>query len=459
MTIKVRVRNFQSVEDAEITIDGLTVVTGTNNAGKSAFFRAIRGAFVNARGYDFVRHGQDHCIVDLTFDDDKTLTWKKGKNINTYIVNKGKPLQKVGVGVPPEAQIFGVEPVVAGKTELWPQIAPQITGVSFLLHETGSVIAEAVADVKRVNQLSRALSACGKDQRAARAELKTRRADAVTLAERAEKFVGLDAMVDVVTELEDRKKKADKVVKAVTNVAKLQARYKKARGAVDALAGLDAAEAHLPKKDVLKRAQEVSQALQVAAKLKGRWDKAAALVEALDGLEEAQEELPGADQIEKAQTVARSLRGGRKLQERYAAARGRVNALAGVEEAQEALPSDSRVQYAQQFRKGVQITVELALKVESARKELRTAEAAQAVFAELDFDEGPVVKAGKFKKALANAANLKSRYTTNRDAVADLERQIRDQEAELEKLSQTLAGALGDVDECPTCGGGLDHVH
>ena len=37
MPLKVRVRNFQSIEDATLVIDGLTVVTGTNNAGKSAF--------------------------------------------------------------------------------------------------------------------------------------------------------------------------------------------------------------------------------------------------------------------------------------------------------------------------------------------------------------------------------------------------------------------------------------
>ena len=177
MPFKVRVRNFQSIEDAELVIDNLTVVTGTNNAGKSAFFRALRGALTNARGSGFVRHGKSHCTVDIEdLASGRKLTWEKGSKVNRYVVD-GESLDRVGHGVPPEARIFGVESVGAGNSELWPQIAPQITGVSFLLHEPGSVIAEAVADVERVNQLSRALKACESDRRSARNDLKMRRKD------------------------------------------------------------------------------------------------------------------------------------------------------------------------------------------------------------------------------------------------------------------------------------------
>jgi len=413
VSIKVRVRNFQSVEDAEISIDGLTVVTGTNNAGKSAFFRAIRGALMNARGYDFVRHGQDHCVVDLTFDDDRTLTWKKGKNVNTYIVN-GEELKKVGHGVPPEVRIFGMDPVIVGnKTELWPQIAPQITGVSFLLHETGSVIAEAVADVRRVNQLSRALSACEKDRKAARSQLKVRRGDTKALKEKAERFIGLDAVEEEIEALEGRRREAQKVAKAVVNVDKLQRRHKDARKAV----------------------------------------------RALEGVEEAHAALPAWERVEKAQEVAEALFVGQSLKQRRERARGLVQALDGVDDVSRALPSEDRVLYAQQFRKGVQLTVELAMKVEAAQKEIATADSAQAALASIDFGDELVDRAAKYKKALSNAVGLKSRYLKNQSAVDELEQQIREQEQQFQTLNSALTGILGDVEECPTCGGGLDHVH
>jgi len=457
--LKVRVRNFQSVEDAELTIDGLTVVTGTNNAGKSAFFRGIRGAFTNTRGYDFVRHGTDHCQVDITFDDGGTLTWMKGKNVNTYIVNGGKPFEKVGHGVPPEAQIFGIDSVTTGKTELWPQIAPQITGVSFLLHETGSVIAEAVADVKRVNQLSRALSSCEKDRRSARSSLKLRRADAKKLNEKREKFAGLDDVVGGIEALEAKRQKAEKIAKAATNVAKLQRRHKAAREAVGALDGLEDAAGAVPSQDALRGAERLGRGLKEATDLRGRYQHAVAKVEALAAVEEAERSVPEAGRVKKAQEAAQAFRRASKLQGRYQGALAEVEALSGLEDAQEAVPSDARFDYAERFRKGVQLTVSLAMKWEGARKELETFEAAQKALEQIDLDDNHIVRAGKFKKAVGNATSLKKRYVQNRDAVADLERQIREHEVELEELNKNLVNVLGDVDECPTCGSGLDHIH
>lgn len=412
MAIKIRVRNFQSVEDAELVVDGLTVVTGTNNAGKSAFFRAVRGAFINARGYDFVRHGQNHCRVDITFDDGKTLTWKKGKNINTYIVN-GKEYPKVNVGVPPEARVFGIEPMTVGKTELWPQIAPAITGVSFLLHEPGSVIAEAVADVRRVNQLSRALKACESDRRSTKSRLKLRRGDATTLAERREVFIGLDEVVDEITALEDRIKKTSKITQAITNIEKLRDRYREAAAAVNALEGLEEAGGCLPTNDRMREAQEASGELLEAVRLRDRWSAAHEKVASLDGLEAVEE----------------------------------------------VLPSDARIDYVQQFRKALGVTVELAMRYEEAQTDLQNAQEAQRVLEAIDLDEASLIQVDKIKKALKNTQNLRDRYAKSREAVIGLEREIQDREAELAELTTSVASVLGTYDECPTCGGGLDHVH
>jgi len=412
VAIKVRVRNFQSIVDAEIEIDGLTVMTGTNNAGKSAFFRAIRGAVTNARGYDFVRNNETHCQVDIIFPEGKTLTWKKGKGINTYIIN-GKEYPKVNVGVPPEAQIFGIDSVTAGKTELWPQIAPAITGVSFLLHETGSVIAEAVADVARVNQLSRALKACESDRRSAKSQLKIRRADSKILAERREGFIGLDETVEEILALEGKVKQADKIIRAVNNVEKLQRRYKDAAGAVTALEGLDDAEKALPESKRVTTARAASEALTAASKLRHRW----------------------------------------------VGAQKSVASMAGLETVEDELPSEQRMQYAKNFRKAVGLTVELAIRYEEAQEDLAQAEQAQATLEEIDLNDTLIVKTGKFQKALSNANSLKIRYVKNRDAVAELEQQIRDQQAILDDLIEQTTSVLGTYEECPTCGGGLDHVH
>jgi DNA repair ATPase RecN len=121
MPIKVRVQNFQSLEDVSLTIDGFTVVTGTNNAGKSALFRAIQGVFMNTPGTSFVRHGSNHSSVELQFDENHTVVWEKGNKVNRYVIN-GKVFDNVGAGTPLELTEFGVNPVTLQEQKYWPRL-------------------------------------------------------------------------------------------------------------------------------------------------------------------------------------------------------------------------------------------------------------------------------------------------------------------------------------------------
>lgn len=203
MPFRVRVRNFQSIKDATIRVSGLTVITGPNNSGKTAALRAVRGAFTNAPAGPLVRKGEAHLTVDLSFDDGHTLTWEKGnekpegkgKAINRYVLD-GKALEGVGRGVPPEVEALGVREISAGSDGLWPQIARQFDGTLFLVDRPGSVVAEALSDVERVGKLSDALRASESDRRTIASEIKVRRADMTRLQERAQKFDGLDTVLE-----------------------------------------------------------------------------------------------------------------------------------------------------------------------------------------------------------------------------------------------------------------------
>jgi exonuclease SbcC len=413
MSIKVRVRNFQSIEDGEIVIDGLTVLTGTNNAGKSAFFRAVRGAFTNARGSDFVRVGNSHCIVDLTFEDGQTLTWEKGSKINRYVIN-GKVYDRVGHGVPPEVAAFGVNPITVGNNvDLWPQIAPQVVGVTFLLDQPGSVVAEAVADVERVNQLNRALKSCDSDKRSAKAELKLRDKDRKELEEKLEVFVGLDDVVTKITELEVERGKAQKISKAILNLQKMGERYNQGKEAVDALEGLDEAAKTLPTEVILSKAKEAAQELAEAQDLATRYEAAEASVKELEGLEDIVESLPTAEQVA----------------------------------------------YVEKFRQALQITVGLAMQYESAQKDLDLALEAHMVVEGIELDSDLVQKGEKYKKALSNLRSLKTRYEAAEDEIRKLDLAIEQLSEKAQKAEEEAIAILGTFEECPTCGSGLDHVH
>lgn len=408
MPLKVRVRNFQSIEDAEVVIDGLTVVTGTNNAGKSALFRAIRGAFTNARGSDFVRLGASHCTVDITFDDGKKLRWEKGDKVNDYVID-GKSFKKVGHGIPPEARIFDVVPIIVNDAELWPQIAPQVTGVSFLLDQPGSVIAEAVADVGRVNQLTRALKACESDRRATRGDLKTRRDDADALEARRGRFEGLDDAVAVLADLGTCREKADRVGTAARNLARLGERVRQAREATERLRGLDGVADHLPSEERVRAVDDVRGSVSTV----------------------------------------------RTLRSRHAAAAADVQVLSGLDAAAADIPSDERVTHVERFRQALGITVALSVRLEEVQGDLRRAESAESVLAAVSLDEGPTERADRMRRALSRMRDLARRLSQTRREVATIAGETTRLEGQHGVVDGRVREILGTYEECPTCGNDL----
>lgn len=181
MAVKIEIKNFQSIEHAELEIDGLTVLTGTNNAGKTAVVRAFNAVFTNpSLSENIVRVGANMAEVNLDFGDTK-IGWakgkEKGKSINRYKIDD-RVYDNVDRGAIEEIFEYGVRPVECGKEEFWPQIALQQDPVSFLLGRSGSLIAEAVvSDIERVATLNTILSLAEKDKREVKAEMKVRAED------------------------------------------------------------------------------------------------------------------------------------------------------------------------------------------------------------------------------------------------------------------------------------------
>lgn len=249
MPFTLRVRDFQAIKDATIRVSGLTVVTGTNNSGKTSLMRAVRGVFTNAPAGPLVRLGTAHLTVDLAFDEGRTLTWEKGhdkpngkgKAINRYIID-GKSLEGVGRGVPPEVEAFGVRAISAGSDEIWPQIARQFDGNLFLVDRPGSVVAEALSDVDRVGKLSDALRSSESDRRAVTSEIKIRRADCVRIQDRVKQFDGFDDAQTQITAAQIRL--ADLIAKQLelASLSDLAVRMQKARAQVASFAGFKGCE-------------------------------------------------------------------------------------------------------------------------------------------------------------------------------------------------------------------------
>lgn len=233
MPVRVHVHNFQSIKDVDVEIDGFTVVTGTNNTGKTALQRAIRGVFQNTSGTAFVREGETTCSVTLDLGDHK-VTWSKGtgkRDRPTYVIDGGEPIYP-GQSVPEEVTALGVVPIQAGGQEVWPTIAPQFTGQIFLLDKPGSALAEAVADVERVSLLNGALRKAESDRRQAAATLKVREADLAKYEVEVASYQGLDAVVSEVEALEEARTQLLRLARAIEGLEGLRDRLGAARNAV-----------------------------------------------------------------------------------------------------------------------------------------------------------------------------------------------------------------------------------
>ena len=94
---KVRLQNFQSIEVGEVCIpNGLTIITGDTNQGKTAIIRAVECAVWNTGSDDLVKAGTK--IAGVTISNGKhSMVYcrnSQGKNEKTAYQFDGGTIQK-----------------------------------------------------------------------------------------------------------------------------------------------------------------------------------------------------------------------------------------------------------------------------------------------------------------------------------------------------------------------------
>ena len=112
----IKIKNFQSLSEADLQLeDGLTIVTGATNNGKSAIVRAIETAVFNSGVDEYIKAGTDGLDIQLDNGTNRVAYHRKTKgrvDKTTYQFNDGEVQQKVGRGQLPEMErLFNIKEV------------------------------------------------------------------------------------------------------------------------------------------------------------------------------------------------------------------------------------------------------------------------------------------------------------------------------------------------------------
>src|SRR5215831_4383508 len=100
MIRRITLQNYMSHTHTVIELaEGLTVLVGPNNCGKSAVVSALETLSNNASGGYMVRHDEKEASVSVETDDGHTLIWRRRGNTVSYLID-GRDIHRLGRGVP-----------------------------------------------------------------------------------------------------------------------------------------------------------------------------------------------------------------------------------------------------------------------------------------------------------------------------------------------------------------------
>jgi exonuclease SbcC len=167
---KLIIENFQSHAYTEIEFsDGLNVLVGPSDSGKSAVLRALRWVLFNTpRGTDMIRTGAKKCQVRLILQDGTEIIRERDRSaVNRYILRKpqGEELIFEGFGSEIPQEILNAHKLKPIEIESRPfllQLGTQLEG-PFLLSETAGMKAKMIGMISGAHVIDKALKQANSD--------------------------------------------------------------------------------------------------------------------------------------------------------------------------------------------------------------------------------------------------------------------------------------------------------
>lgn len=244
MELNLKIKDFQSLKEAELTIpDGVTIITGSTNQGKSAIIRAIDTMIFNLGDDSKIRSGTEQAMITMANSKHSITFIRNLKNKaekTVYIFDNGTPQSKVGRAQLKETvERFNIQEIkmqnnIKAKLNFWFQ-----NDKPFLMDKTPAQLYEFLS-LTSCNRYSKILKIMEQDIKAQNAEinetsitidlLKRQQLQKEQILETNKNFGPLLTLISKKNELEEKlqlaKTKAEHIAQTLEAIRNAQAEAK-----------------------------------------------------------------------------------------------------------------------------------------------------------------------------------------------------------------------------------------
>lgn len=202
-----KLTNFQSHKETQINFhEGLTVILGQTDQGKSAIIRALKWVLYNEpRGTDFITAGCKYCRVELEMQDGSRIIRERDGQRNRYILKQNgqeQIFEGFGNTVPLEiVKAHGIPKIFIDRdatsaVNLAEQLEPP-----FLISESGSNRAKALGRLVGIHIIDAAQRATLKDLVDGQQRHKLLEKDIADLADELQSYKNIDELAKKISHL------------------------------------------------------------------------------------------------------------------------------------------------------------------------------------------------------------------------------------------------------------------
>ena len=124
--MRLEIKNYQILSESVIDIEGVTLLTGSSNSGKTSHYRAIRDACFGTTGGSFVKKGRANSMVRLV-DLNTSAVWEFRREGNSTVFTHDGVETRRTRGVPSEdyRNSLAIKKVDLGRFDVTPNFASQ----------------------------------------------------------------------------------------------------------------------------------------------------------------------------------------------------------------------------------------------------------------------------------------------------------------------------------------------